>query len=127
MSTWLNRGASGGPCGELTEKDQTPSRSDSHQPASTKAGVVHNAHARCRVSSSRADHRPSRLRFIDTVEQRFEWRGDARDVAARISLESSTHHASAITDTQRVWCGARRAHSYLETSRERSAAAAHAR
>jgi hypothetical protein len=43
MSTWLNRRASGGPCGELTEEDQTPSRSDSHQPASTKAGVVHRA------------------------------------------------------------------------------------
>jgi endonuclease YncB( thermonuclease family) len=43
MSTWLNRGASGGPCGELTEEDQTPSRSDSHQPASTKAGVVHSS------------------------------------------------------------------------------------
>lgn len=40
MSTWLNRGASGGPCGEQEEEDQNPSRSDSHQLASTKAGVI---------------------------------------------------------------------------------------
>jgi hypothetical protein len=42
MSTRLNLGASGGPCGELEEEDRDPSRSDSHQPASTKPGVVHS-------------------------------------------------------------------------------------
>lgn len=40
MNTWLNRGASGGPCGELNEEDQNPSRTDSHQPASAKPAVV---------------------------------------------------------------------------------------
>ena len=53
MSTWPNRGASGGPCGGLIEENpdsQTailtirPARPDSSQQASSKAGAVHLAH-----------------------------------------------------------------------------------
>ncbi len=45
MSTWPNRGASGGPCGGLEErkiepKIVRPSRSDSSKPASSKPGAV---------------------------------------------------------------------------------------
>ena len=47
MSTWPNRGASGGPCGGLEErktepKTVRPSRSDSSKPASSKPGAVHS-------------------------------------------------------------------------------------
>ena len=47
MSTWPNRGASGGPCGGLEDNDAeqsrevSPSRSDSSQQASSKPGAVH--------------------------------------------------------------------------------------
>jgi hypothetical protein len=45
MSTWPNRGASGGPCGGLEEKKIEPKtvrprRSDSSQLASSKLGAV---------------------------------------------------------------------------------------
>jgi hypothetical protein len=48
MSTWPNRGASGGPCGGLEEwksepKTVRPTRSDSSQQASSKPGAVHFA------------------------------------------------------------------------------------
>ena len=46
MSTWPNRGASGGPCGGLEERKTEanavrPTRSDSSQQASSKPGAVH--------------------------------------------------------------------------------------
>ena len=47
MSTWPNRGASGGPCGGLNEGNPKHQRavrsrrSDSSQQASSKAGAVH--------------------------------------------------------------------------------------
>ena len=45
MSTWPNRGASGGPCGGLEERKTEanavrPTRSDSSQQASSKPGAV---------------------------------------------------------------------------------------
>ena len=45
MSTWPNRGASGGPCGGLEERKTEPNtvrptRSDSSQQASSKPGAV---------------------------------------------------------------------------------------
>ena len=48
MSTWPNRGASGGPCGGLEERKTEhttvrPTRSDSSQQASSKPGAVHVA------------------------------------------------------------------------------------
>ena len=47
MSTWPNRGASGGPCGGLEERKTEanavrPTRSDSSQQASSKPGAVHS-------------------------------------------------------------------------------------
>jgi len=70
MNTWPNRGASGGPCGGLEEREnpktQTPNlsirstRSDSSQQASAKPGVVHIASAarkdllRCVASANRS-------------------------------------------------------------------------
>lgn len=51
MSTWPNRGASGGPCGGPEERKSEPNtvrptRSDSSQQASSKAGAVHSADSR---------------------------------------------------------------------------------
>ena len=51
MSTWPNRGASGGPCGGLEERKTEanavrPTRSDSSQQASSKPGAVHRASLR---------------------------------------------------------------------------------
>ncbi len=53
MSTWPNRGASGGPCGGLKERENSktpatnltirPTGSDSSQQASSKPGAVHSA------------------------------------------------------------------------------------
>ncbi len=60
MSTWVNRGASGGPCGGLEERktEQPNSRikpdRDSHQPASTKAGVVHSSLEACATPALRS-------------------------------------------------------------------------
>jgi hypothetical protein len=50
MSTWPNRGASGGPCGGLVERKTEPntvrpSRSDSGQQASSKPGAVQDCAA----------------------------------------------------------------------------------
>lgn len=51
MSTWPNRGASGGPCGGLEERKTEanavrPTRSDSSQQASSKPGAVHGMQSR---------------------------------------------------------------------------------
>jgi len=40
MSTWLNRGPPAAPAASWKKERPTLSRSDSHQPASTKAGAV---------------------------------------------------------------------------------------
>jgi hypothetical protein len=64
MSTWPNRGASGGPCGGLNEGESKPPtphtwvrslRSDSSQQASSKAGAVQLRFASLAVVSSRED------------------------------------------------------------------------
>jgi len=56
MSTWPNRGASGGPCGGLEErksepKTVRPTRLDSSQQASSKPGAVHTPSSRVKAAS----------------------------------------------------------------------------
>ena len=65
MSTWPNRGASGGPCGGLIErkseqpKPVRPRRSDSSQQASSKPGAVHSPSSLASFIVSLASYTPA--------------------------------------------------------------------
>ena len=137
MSTWPNRGASGGPCGGLEErksepKTVRPTRSDSSQQASSKPGAVQTEASKAGGALHNQNLTPARSRCRPFVMDKFLLRLQvlerlAEDLlqaeqAMRAAHETATHEEN-IAENKYDTLGLEAA--YLATGQARRAEAIH--